>query len=147
MHVLVAALVASGLAGCSAEATNGSGRPSPTVPPSSSPTLGALVPVGVPGGLEPNGPVVAQRPNEQGPANLPSFTPKGNALFATYACLGPGKFAINGLFDVSPCDGQTATTTLRGQAGKALTLRVNVDASTKWRLLMQDGEEAAPPAQ
>ena len=160
MQLLVAALVALGLSGCSAGAPSGSGRPSPAathvqpsegdpvaVATSPAPTLGALVPVNVLGGLQANGPVVARRPEEQGPASLPRFTPKGNALFATYSCLGPGKFAINGLFTASPCDGVTQTALLRGQAGKALTLRVTVDASTRWRLLLQDGQEASPPKQ
>ena len=158
--VLVAALVASGIAGCSADALSRSSLPGPAVTHarandpdpvagaiSPSPTLAALMPVSVLGAPQPNGLVVAQRLNEQGPLSLPSFTPKGNALFATYACVGPGKFAISGLFTASPCDGKTSTVTLRGQSGKALTWRVNVDVSTRWELLLQDGEEGAPSKQ
>ena len=158
MHVLVAALVAAGLAGCSTNGLSGASRPSPAathaqtsdsapgaVTTGPSPSLGALVPVTVLGEPKPNGPVIAQRLNEQGPGILTTFTPSGNALFATYSCLGPGKFDIKGLFDVTPCDGTTSTITVRGQTGKALTLHVNVDASTRWRLLLQDGQEVVPP--
>jgi hypothetical protein len=112
-------------------------------------SLAPLTPIGVSGGLQPNGPVILQRSGATlGSASLLAFAPKGNVIFVTFSCLGPGKFDFAGLFVSSPCDGTSSTVTLRGQTGKTLALRVVVDASTRWRLMVQDGNEpnaSAPP--
>lgn len=154
-RVVVAGAVISTIAGCTGASQTDAGRPTPAVPrtqpaqttaaapaPTSLPSLAALTPVGVTGGLQPNGPVIIERSDAaQGPTSLKVFSPKGNALFVTFSCLGPGKFNFGGLFTSTTCDGGSSTITLRGQTGKTLALRLTVDTSTRWKLMVQDGNE------
>ena len=74
-----------------------------------------------------------------GPKSLPAFTPKGEKLYVTFSCLGPGKLALGTLFTMSPCDGTSTTTALRGQTDKRQTLTLDTDMSTQWRLLITSG--------
>ena len=157
-RVVVAGAVISTIAGCTGVSQTDAGRPTPAVPrtqpaqttaaapaPTSLPSLAALTPVGVTGGLQPNGPVIIERSDAaQGPTSLKVFSPKGNAMFVTFSCLGPGKFNFGGLFTSAPCDGGPSTVTLRGQTGKTLALRLAVDPSTRWKLMVQDGNEPKP---
>jgi hypothetical protein len=56
----------------------------------------------------------------------------------SWSCLGPGKLYFGKLFDVSPCDGLSATSTLQLTPGRAQQITVTVSPTTTWRLVVQD---------
>jgi hypothetical protein len=74
-----------------------------------------------------------------GTAILNTFTLKDGTLYVTFSCLGPGKFALGTLFDLSPCDGAGPTVALQVKKRVRQKLTVKVSPSTEWRLLIQDG--------
>lgn len=109
-------------------------RPSPVAA-----TLAPLKPIATLGKTAPNGPVLISIQFARGQQQLKPFLPRGRAMYVTFSCLGPGKFGVGSLFNISPCDGQGATVTLAGQAGITQRLLVHADAATTWRLLIMSG--------
>jgi hypothetical protein len=74
-----------------------------------------------------------------GTAILNTFTPKDGTLYVTFSCLGPGKFSLGTLFDLTPCGGAGSTVALQVKKRVRQKLTVKVSPSTEWRLVIQDG--------
>jgi hypothetical protein len=72
-----------------------------------------------------------------GERRLPIFTATQSTLDVTFACFGPGSFAVGTLFSLQPCDGTLSTITVRGQNGITEKLIVHADSHTRWRLVIQ----------
>lgn len=74
----------------------------------------------------------------RGTLQLASFTPRGATIYVSWVCRGPGAFSLGSLFDFSPCEGRTATSTIQLKPGVAQRLTVRAEHATLWRLLIED---------
>lgn len=147
--------LASLLAGCSGGARHELSPRAPGVPrfqaptsqptpePSSTvtarPTFRALSPTAAKGGPAPNGQTLLRINDARGARTLDAITPRGAVLYVTFVCLGSGHFTVGTLFNYSPCEGESLTVAIDGQAGKHLRLRVEAGPTTRWRLLITSG--------